>query len=66
MAFFMGMERMKSGVDSHAGVRAIEFDEALRCGSAPASFSTSLSRGPRHSALPIAPRPHWMPGTFGV
>jgi hypothetical protein len=32
---------------------------------APANFSTSETRGPVHSALPIAPRPHWMPGTLG-
>ena len=63
-ALFIGSERTKSGVEaSPTSAPSVSMNAAELF--TPAIFSTSLTRGPRHSALPIAPRIHCMPGTLG-
>ncbi len=65
MALRMGRERTKSGVAA-TPASAPSYSRKGAPSAAPAIFSTSETRGPRHSAFPTAPRPHWIPGTLGL
>jgi hypothetical protein len=63
-AFFIGIERTKSGVfATPVSAPSVSINGASDF--APASFKTSDSLGPDHSAFPTPPRIHWMPGTRG-
>ena len=63
--FHTGMLLTKSGVFSTTGPSAPSRTISTASLRNPALARRSLSRTPRHTALPIAPRPHSTPGTCG-